>query len=141
MKRISHEGITHECVISLLYMYCEEPMHSVTQVPAMMLRCLITRGGIIAVLGSNPWIAQKVTSNTPARVNNAMMRALLHWILSTHRDTNIMVSGNSQHMSGHPTEVPTEDRSHQVPEPSCQGNQVASASPSRGAWLCLDRGP
>lgn len=50
-------------------------------------------------------------------------------------------ASDSQHTSGHPTEVPTEDRPHQVPGVQCQGCQVATASSSRGAWLYLGQGP
>jgi hypothetical protein len=76
--KVNHKVMIPDDLVFLPYMYCEEPTKTVVQSPAMILRCLKTRGGIVAVLGRNIWTATKATSNTAIRVINAMMRPLLH---------------------------------------------------------------
>lgn len=64
-------------------------MQIVDQKPAATLRYLRIRGGIVAVLGSEAWTATKATSNTAMRVNNAMIRPLLHWRLLIQRNVEM----------------------------------------------------
>ena len=78
VPRVSRNMKMPDHLLSLPYTYCDAPMQRVAQEPAMMLRCLKNRGGIVAVLGSNIWIATKAMSNAAIRVNNAMMRPSFH---------------------------------------------------------------
>jgi hypothetical protein len=78
VAKVRHEVITTDYVIFLPYTYCKEPTQIVAQETATMLRYLKMRAGIVAILGSNIWTATKATSNTPIKVNNSMIRPLLH---------------------------------------------------------------
>ena len=78
VPKVSQKVMMLDHAVFLLNMYDEEPMQRVAQKPPAMLRCLKMWGGIVAVFGSNIWMATKATSNTAIRVNNAMIRPLLH---------------------------------------------------------------
>lgn len=91
MTEVSHKMTMPGYGVFLPNMYCEEPMQIVDQKLAATLRYLRMRGGIVAVLGSKAWTKRKATSNTPVRINNAMIRLLLHWRLSTHRKVEMIV--------------------------------------------------
>lgn len=59
-------------------MYRDPPTQIVEKHPAIILRCLNTRGGIVAVLGSNTCITMNATPSTPMIASNEMMIPLLH---------------------------------------------------------------
>lgn len=55
----------------------EAPKLHVAHAPAKMLRCLMMRGGTVAVSGLKIWTRTKPMRRTPASTSSAMMRPLL----------------------------------------------------------------
>ena len=66
-------------VVHLRKMYTADPKQMVDQHPAMMVRCLMIRCGIVAIRENNICTTTKATAKTLMTVRRAITRPLLHY--------------------------------------------------------------